>query len=196
VASPYRCSPLAWRSPPADIGSVLPLRLREKNRAAMSFITATRWGSLNTLPSRRRIRWGWIIFPCTKTRRTAAKRHHRPQRRSPRQRARSSITATRWGFPTPRRCQRKTRWGWIISPSMKARRPTKPARSRSGSPRCKSSACRSLRSNDVHSAARSALSAPCKPTSGASSSSTPNSRAGSKSFTSMRPARRCGVVSR
>jgi outer membrane protein, heavy metal efflux system len=46
------------------------------------------------------------------------------------------------------------------------------------------------------SAARSARSARCKPTSGASSSSTPNSRAGSKSFTSMRPARRCGAVSR
>ena len=34
--------------------------------------------------------------------------------------ARFSTTAIRWDCPTPRRCRRRTRWGWTTSPSMTA----------------------------------------------------------------------------
>ena len=42
-----------------------------------------------------------------------------------RRRARgSSTTAIPWAFPTPRRCRRKTGWGWTTSPSTRASRTT------------------------------------------------------------------------
>ena len=62
-----------------------------------------------------------------------ASRRSRSRRRS--RRAISCTTAIRWGCRTPRRCRRRTRWGWTTSRSTKATTPTtarsssRPARS-------------------------------------------------------------------
>ena len=96
-----------------------------------------------------------------------------------------STTATPWVCPTPRRCRRRTRWAWTTSPSTRARMRVGAMRSGSAPRRCRNSVSASRPPACAKFRARCARPAAWRSTSGASTTSRRNSKAGSSSCTSM-----------
>ena len=102
--------------------------------------TGTRWVGQTPRRCRRRTPWGWTTSRSTPTRRRSLRRvRRRPismaspprlrrRRKAAGETASRSTTAIRWACRTPRRCRRKTRWGWTTSRSS----PTTPKRRRKG----------------------------------------------------------------
>ena len=84
------------------------------------FITAIRAERRPGRPLRRTTRKAAPFFRSTTTRSRHSTRLR--SRRSHKVAARFSSIAIPWGCPTPRRCRRRTRWGWITSLSMTAMR--------------------------------------------------------------------------